>query len=584
MAKLPPLDLQRCDTQISEFGLPNDKFKLVKALSNGGQGEVHVCARISSGEQFAVKIIDKKVLRNSYRSEVLLRREIRTLRELQHRNVVSLLDAFWVEGCCFIIMNLAEQGDLREKVTLHVGLGQDHAGSEHASRHVARQLCSGINYMHRRRVVHRDLKLENILVVNSRPAQGFLCSLYEVQITDFGLSTWLDIVGEEMTPCGTVNYLAPEVMKDNYDDRVDFWSFGVVLYILLCGDFPFAAYQTPSSVARLEGQPIKQTDGWRKVSDHARAFVSGMLAFEPDDRLTHGACLRHPWLASEASGWFEDVEVEADDEGNPAMAQSLSLRAAGAIACISGWTGAALDSLKLKFRSGSIETFGDRGGFTQMRHALNPDEVVVAVQQENRDNCLGNGLTFYTSACNVFEFQGTDARRRRRFVAPTGSQIVGLQFVGSRLTGIHLHQTPETGAQGLVERISGRSGYAVDHLCIVLRTGTVRSYGGEGGFEQGPWALEPNEYFTVVEQAKRDAYLGNSIAFYSSAGRVFKFQGMEASLSRRFVVPTGQQICGIEFSGSSLAAVRVCSAQVSSPAPHAVQRHAVSNDAGCSDN
>jgi len=75
-----------------------------------------------------------------------------------------------------------------------------------------------------------------------------------------------------------------------------------------------------------------------------------------------------------------------------------------------------------------------------VRYSLKPDEIIIAVQQENRNGLeehLGNAMTFYTSHCNAFEFQGADARRRLRFVAPTGSQVVGLQFVGSRLTGIH---------------------------------------------------------------------------------------------------------------------------------------------------
>jgi len=184
---------------------------------------------------------------------------------------------------------------------------------------------------------------------------------------------------------------------------------------------------------------------------------------------------------------------------------------------------------------------------------------------------LGNAITFYTSSCNAFEFQGADARRRLRFVAPVGSQIVGLQFVGSRLTGIHMEGVPESGAAGLVDGIGGRCGYAVDQINFHLRSGVTRSYGGGGGFEQGPWALEPNEYITVVEQARREAYLGNSVAFYTSAGRVLKLSGMEASVSRRFAAPPGLQICGVDVEGASLTGVRLCGAQTGCPEPAEIQ-------------
>jgi len=405
-------------------------------------------------------------------------------------------------------------------------------------------------------------------------------SAVRVQITDFGLSTWTDIVGEEMTPCGTPNYLAPEVIKGNYDDRVDFWSFGVVLYILLCGDFPFIAYHNPADVSRLESQQIKETEGWLSVSEQARNFARGLLTFDPDKRLTHGGCLRHPWLSGEGApnGWFEDLEVvEAAD-----IAPPPTMQLAGAVANISGWTGSALDSLRFQFRNGSAENCGGQGGFTQIRCTLKPDEVIVAIQQENRLGLaehLGNAITFYTSSCNALEFQGADARRRLRFVAPIGSQIVGLQFMQSRLTGIHMERVPDSSAGvplGLVEQIGGRCGYAVDQVSLRLRGGQTRSYGGGGGFEQGPWALEPNEYITVVEQARRDAYLGNSIVFYTSAGRVFKLSGMEASVSRRFAAAPGLQVCGADFDGCSLVSVRLCSAHSSCPEPHEVQRVALS--------
>mmetsp|Transcript_54884 Transcript_54884/g.157830 ORF Transcript_54884/g.157830 Transcript_54884/m.157830 type:complete len:590 (-) Transcript_54884:34-1803(-) len=584
---LPPLNLPpRGLTGVGgEFGLSNDRFRLVTALSNGGQGAVYVCRRLTSGEDFAVKVIDRTQLSMCQRNEVLLRREIRTLRELQHRNVVSLHDAFWESGSCFIVMDLAKEGDLRQKVTLHVGLGEDPTSAEHASRFVGRQLVSGINYMHRRRVIHRDLKLENILVVSSRPSEApYRCRSYDVKITDFGLSTWLDIVGEEMTPCGTPNYLAPEVFRNHYDERVDFWSFGVVLYIMLCGSFPFDAYHNPADVLQLENQEIKDTLSWQLVSESAKNFVTGLLAYDPEQRLAHGGCLRHQWLSMEAasSGFFPDAETaSAFTLHSPCGSVSAELEAlakrCGAVAAVRGWTGAALDNVSFHLRSGATESHGGTGGFNQLRFVLNPDEVIVAVSQENRNGLsehLGNAITFFTSACNVFEFKGTDARRRRRFVSPSGSQIVGLQFAGSRLAGIHLEEVATEGVvAGVVEQISGRCGYAVDQVQMKLRYGVTRCYGTSGGFEQGTFVLEPDEYIIVVEQGRRDAFLGNSIAFFTSAGNVYRLSGMEASVSRRFAVPTGEQVCGIDFDGPLLASVRTCSQHVSCPEASDIRLH-----------
>lgn len=567
---------------VQEFGLPHDRFRLLRKLCNGGMGEVHACERLANGDQFAVKIINRVALATSPRNEVLLRREIRTLRELNHPNVVSLHDAFWDEGNCYIVMDLAREGDLREKIRRNVGLGHDSASSEEASRYVASQLIRGIRYMHQRRVIHRDLKAENILVISSKMSQGDVkCILYDVKITDFGLSTWLDIVGELLTPCGTPNYLAPEIMKDNYDERIDFWSFGVVLYMMLCGDFPFDQYHNPADVERILHQSIKQSPSWQLVSDQGKDIVCGLLVFNPDQRLAHGTVMRHPWLNGMA---FDDnssraVSSRAFSNMSSSPSSSSGFGAAhGAVKKIQGWTGSAVDSVSIQWHDGTKQTHGALGGFETKTHTLANDEIIMAVSQETREHVpqhLGNSIALFTSACQVIAFQGLDARTRGRFAAPAGSQICGLQFCQSSLIGIHLERIDES-SRGSIASIRGKTGYAVDYLELELREGGMRKYGCDaGGFLQGPWTLQEDEHIVVVEQAIREEYLGNSIAFFTSKGQVFKLSGVEASYSRRFSAPPGRQICGLEFESSMLACVRTCPAHMNKPQQQDLELHVV---------
>jgi len=558
-----------------EFGRRHDRFMLGQQLSNCGTGEVRVCTRLANNEGFAVKIINRRAVRSSPRQEVLLRREIRTLRELNHPNVVRLHDAVWEEGFCFIVMDLAREGDLREKILRHKGLGSCAFMSEVASKYVARQLIAGIIYMHSRRVIHRDLKAENILVIKTQPAPGdFHYSLYDVKIADFGLSTWLDIVGELLTPCGTPNYLAPEIMKDNYDERIDFWSFGVVLYMMLCGDFPFEMYHDPSEMEHILQQSVKKSVAWQQISDHAKDFVCGLLVFDPDLRLCHGNCLKHVWMSGEGGDEaFISAAPMAHAVISPTEKQILDAPAhAGAVAKVTGWIGAAVDSIQLHWRDGSSCLQGGLGGFTKIVYNLSPGEIIIGVAQETRDanpQNLGNAMVLYTTFGRVLAFQGSDAWQRRRFVAPTGSQIVGLQFVGPSLMGIHLlHVTSNRGA---VACISGRTGFGVDQILLELRDGSARQYGGEGGFDQGPWSLAEDEIITVVEQSHREEFLGNSVAFYTSSGNVYQLSGMAASCSRRCSAPTGWQICTLEFDGNSLSCVGTCPAHVCNPEPGRVE-------------
>mmetsp|Transcript_82473 Transcript_82473/g.163734 ORF Transcript_82473/g.163734 Transcript_82473/m.163734 type:complete len:585 (+) Transcript_82473:50-1804(+) len=560
-----------------EFGRPHDRFMLGQRLAHCGMGEVRMCTRLANNENFAVKIISRRALRSSPRQEVLLRREIRTLRELHHPNVVRLHDAFWEEeGSCYIVMDLARDGDLREKILRHKGLGSCASTSEAASKYVGRQLIAGITYMHNRRVIHRDLKAENILVSKTQPAPGGLnYSLYDVKISDFGLATWLDIVGELLTPCGTPNYLAPEIMQDNYDERIDFWSFGVVLYMMLCGDFPFEMYQDPSDVERILQQSVKESAAWQSVSSNAKDFVCGLLVFDPELRLCHGNCLRHVWMSGESGdeafvNAAPMTHVITPTGSTVANSEDSGPTHAGAVEKVTGWVGTAVDSIQLRWRDGSSHPHGGLGGFEKLVYNLSPGEIIIGVGQETRDvypENLGNSIVLYTSFCQVLAFQGSDAWQRSRFVAPVGSQIIGLQFVGSSLCGIHLESV--SGKRGAVACISGHVGYGVDQIFLDLRNGSARKYGceGEGGLEQGPWSLAEDEIITIVEQAYRDEFLGNSIAFYTSAGNIHKLSGMASSSARRVSAPSGSQICSLEFDGSNLMCVQICPEHVCSPEP-----------------
>eukprot|EP00930_Biecheleria_cincta_P034480 TRINITY_DN23830_c0_g1_i1.p1 TRINITY_DN23830_c0_g1~~TRINITY_DN23830_c0_g1_i1.p1 ORF type:complete len:575 (-),score=77.13 TRINITY_DN23830_c0_g1_i1:83-1807(-) len=558
-----------------DFGLKGDRFQFIRALQKGGQGEVHICRRISTGNEYAVKIIAGRVLRKNKESEVFLRREIRCLRELQHRNIVNLLAAFWEAGSCFIVMDLAREGDLSDRIDGCSGLGRDAANSDCAARYVAHQLLAGLGYMHQRRVIHRDLKLENCLISAAAPApEPMTCLLFEIKITDFGLSTWLDIENESMTPVGTPNYFAPEVHNSDYDTRIDFYSLGVVLYVMLCGNFPFQGTEQANS------QTLVESYAWDCVSEEGKDIVLGLLETNPDQRLSHTGCSVHAWITGapyvpEISLVVEEAdELELDDCRNfSGMAAE-----AGTIQYITGWTGSATDCIGIGWRSGDISVFGTEAGYQRSTVHLEPGETVIAVAQETRvtegPRYLGNSVVFYTSHCNVIAFQGDEAVGRGRFVAPADCQIVGLQFQGHYLTGIHL--APLIDGAGAVAWLGGRVGSAVDEVLIQLREGPLRRYGRQSGQPVEPYSLQAHERIMVVEQSRRDAHLGSSITFYTSTGATYKLFGVESTTSRRFVAPASRQVCSLEFNEGLLWSVGTCESSKACPGPGDVTYHAVS--------
>lgn len=424
--------------------------------------------------------------------------------------------------------------------------------------------------MHSRRVIHRDMKLENVLISSSRPAPEPLnFSLFDVKIADFGLCTWLDIEGETLTPVGTPVYVAPEVLRNRYDERVDHFSFGVVLYVMLCGDFPFDRNQ-PTVME--EEETIRETFAWDQVSLQGKQVVKGLLVVDPDKRMNPGSCLAHPWFEIEQPGFELDL-VKSVSEDN--IAASVEQEQRGAVQQISGWVGAAVDNCTLHMRNSTNMFFGEEGGFFQTVYNFKPGEAIIAVAQETRimePAHLGNAIVFYTSECGIVALKGSDARTRRRIVAPADSQIVGLQFAGPYLEAVYLERVSHPGA---VASIDGSTGSAVDCVEMHLRDGTTRNYGRRGGSQCGPWTFREDEMIVAVEQARRDAHLGNSLAFYTSAGRVYKLCGIESSWSRRFSAPVGQQICGLVFDSAVLSQVRTCARHIAIPRPHEIEQHEV---------
>jgi len=224
---------------------------------------------------------------------------------------------------------------------------------------------------------------------------------------------------------------------------------------------------------------------------------------------------------------------------------------------IRGRYGYAVDSVLLKKADDTEEFHGSNGGDREQILKLAADELIVSVMQERRHNYLGNAVLFYTSAGRTFEVLGNQAKSRACFVAPSGAQIVGLQFVGSLLQGVHTAAFKQQ-KEGAVAKISAWVGTSVDKIVFHLRNGKVRSFGSDGGSAVGPWILEPDEHIKIVDQNIREAYLGNSIIFQTSLGKVIRIFGVEKSKTRRVGAPEGSQICGLEFNGPDLMAAVVC--------------------------
>lgn len=538
---------------ITQFGLPDDQFELSTKLDAGGQGTVFRCIRLNTQHEYAVKVINTTLIEKSERQLASLRSEIRIMRELHHPHIVNLHEAFWTDDQCLIVMDLAHGGNLFDKLHKDImdcqrdpfpGLG----GKEFSSKHVAAQLLEGIGYMHAHHVLHRDLKLENILITHSSFSAEEDCPLHHIKIADFGLSTSKErkatskaTLRRTMTAVGTPDYVAPEVLKGKCDERVDYWSFGVILYAMLCGRMPFVVRCLSPEEHKEQVSQVSDCPSWRLISREGRQLVQGLLTVDAEQRLGLLQCSEHPWLMGAVSSTC--VFLPPESPTKTARVDSVG----GVVDSIVGRTGAGVHSLELWQRDGKVHRHGSDGGAIQTIFQVEPDELLVAVMQDfNLDKVLGSSLVFYTSKARILAISGSEARTRRRFAAPSGRQITGMQFDNHQLMGVFLEKVDEN--RGAVECLTGRVGSAVDSCELKLRDGTTYSYGESGGdMIRGPWQLQEDEWIIVVEQFFRDRKLGASLVFYLSSGRVLKLSGMTAVRSPRFAAPWGQQICDVRF-------------------------------------
>lgn len=252
----------------------------------------------------AIKVIDCARLESHHDQARLLRAEVDITRRLKHPNIVELLDVVLRKPYLYLVLELADGGDLAQ----YVRKQPQHRLSETRARCVVRQLAAGLGFLHAHHIVHRDLKPQNLLLVRDAAHGG-----YVIKIADFGFARLLGTTEQSMaaTMCGSPLYMAPEVLRgDAYDDRADLWSVGVILFELLNGAAPFRA----ASIAALQRahDAHARSDApavlpWSKsvaarTSGVCQDLVAALLQCDPRQRLSWDAFLAHVWIHNGEAG------------------------------------------------------------------------------------------------------------------------------------------------------------------------------------------------------------------------------------------------------------------------------------------
>lgn len=242
--------------------------------------------------EVAIKCISKK---NLAKSQALLGKEIKILKELKHDNIVRLLDYQEIGGCVYLVMEYCNGGDLAEYLHSKGTLSED------TIRIFLQQIVQAMKVIQSRGILHRDLKPQNILLCRGegrRASPGSTC----IKIADFGFARHLQTNTMAATLCGSPMYMAPEViMSQNYDAKADLWSIGTIVYQCLTGKAPFYA-STPQELRLFyESNRTLLPSIPKETSSHLRHLLLGLLQRNPKDRMTFDEFFHHPFIKMDSS-------------------------------------------------------------------------------------------------------------------------------------------------------------------------------------------------------------------------------------------------------------------------------------------
>jgi len=254
---------------------------------------VRRCRQKSTGQMFAVKIVDITTeTQSALDVERLMAEthdEIEILRELQgHSSIIELHDVYETTTFIFLIFEMAPLGELFDVLT------KDVTFSEKRTKRCMRQILLGIQHMHSKNIMHRDIKLENILCIDPN----------RVVLTDFGFARKLN-PGEHVKELrGTPGYLAPETLRaqmyedaPGYGKEVDMWAAGVLMFTLIAGNAPFY-HRKQMMMLRLiqEGKYEFRPEQGETVGNDAKDLIRNLLVVDPVQRFTAEQALAHPFL------------------------------------------------------------------------------------------------------------------------------------------------------------------------------------------------------------------------------------------------------------------------------------------------
>jgi len=251
-------------------------------LGEGTFSSVFRCANRDTGQTRAVKIIQRKLLRNVVQAE----HEVQITRELDHPNIVRLVEFFEDSASVRLVLELYTGGELFDRIIDNAPF------KDPMVAHCLFQMLRAVAYLHGHSILHRDLKAENWMMADEKPILD-----NTLKLVDFGLARRLGPLEFARTKTGSPYYVAPEVLAGKYNHRADIWSIGVLGYMMLSGTPPFTGANTEEVLKTVETvKPFKCLEKLATSSSESRKFMQAILERDLRKRPSASTLLKDTWF------------------------------------------------------------------------------------------------------------------------------------------------------------------------------------------------------------------------------------------------------------------------------------------------
>ena len=279
---------------------PEVDYEKKKFLGEGAFASVYLVKNKITKTISAMKVI-KKSQNFSEEEEQEIINEINILKAMDHPNILKIFEFYSNKDSYSIITEYCSGGELYEE------MDDNGPFDERYTAYVMYQIFSAINYCHNMNIIHRDIKPENILIID-RNKNGYPT----IKVCDFGTSLMVKKGGKQKKFVGSSYYIAPEVLKENYNEKCDIWSCGVIMYILLSGKPPFGGEDDEEVMANIaEGEADLECSPFNRMSKSAVDLLRKILVKDKKKRISAQEVLNHPWFTEKKA---KDLFNQINDE------------------------------------------------------------------------------------------------------------------------------------------------------------------------------------------------------------------------------------------------------------------------------